>query len=105
MLAYRFSNSSPGRKIIHIRPRQTFTSYLLWTAPNHGINVRNATLYPLRVIVICGAGVTPVAIGPLATLVSLSITSRLPLENVPRPETSTCTLRDAPGPLLSVAAF
>ena len=72
---------------------------------HHGFSVRNATPYPFKGIVICAAGVTEVADGPLVALVVASIVNRLPLVKVPRAETSTSTLIAEPGPLLSVMAL
>jgi hypothetical protein len=60
------------------------------------------TPYPFRSIVIFAAGATVVCVGPVATLVSLSITNRLALEKLLRADTSTATLNGTPGPLLSV---
>jgi hypothetical protein len=75
------------------------------TRPGQGYKVRMPTEYPFRSIVIFAAGVTVVGAGPLAALVSLSITKRLALEKLPGADMSTVTLNGTPGPLLSVAGL
>jgi hypothetical protein len=85
----------------------TVSSSLAMCEPfaGQGFKVRMPTEYPFRSMVIFAAGVSVVGAGPLAALVSLSISNRLALEKLPRADTSTVTVKGTPGPLFSVAGL
>src|ERR1700745_4060298 len=70
----------------------------------YGFNLRNVTPYPPSVTDTFCAGATFTVAGPLVTLVFPSIVSDAALENVPKAEISTITVRGSPPPLLSVVA-
>jgi len=67
--------------------------------------VKNAAPYSLSDSIICELGVTETAVGPDVTLLLASIVNWLPDVKVSSAETSILTVRDAPGPLLSVGAL
>lgn len=59
----------------------------------YGFNLRNVTPYPPSVTDTFCAGATFTGTGPLVALVFLSIVSDVALENVPKAEISTITVR------------